>query len=82
VPDDVARRAQDVALEAHRALGCADLSRTDMILRGARMTVLEVNTIPGMTANSLLPKSARVAGVPFAELLERLIRSAMDRTGR
>ena len=79
VPDDVARRAQDLALRAHRALGCEDLSRTDMILSGTRMPVLEVNTIPGMTANSLLPKSARVAGIPFAELLERLIRSAVER---
>jgi D-alanine-D-alanine ligase len=43
------------------------------------MAVLEVNTIPGMTANSLLPKSARVAGIAFGDLLERLIRSAMER---
>lgn len=82
VPDDVAKRAQDVALRAHRALGCEDLSRTDMILTGARMPVLEVNTIPGMTSNSLLPKSARVAGVPFADLLERLLRSALERAHR
>jgi D-alanine-D-alanine ligase len=79
VPEEVAKRAQAVALQAHRALGCADLSRTDMIHSGDRMVVLEVNTIPGMTANSLLPKSARVAGVPFGELLERLIRSALER---
>lgn len=79
VPDDVARRAQDLAVRAHRALGCRDLSRTDMILSGSRMPVLEVNTIPGMTANSLLPKSARVAGIPFGELIERLIRSALER---
>ena len=81
VPAEVAARAQEVALQAHRALGCTDLSRTDMIHSGPRMAVLEVNTIPGMTANSLLPKSARVAGIPFGELLERLIRSAMERGG-
>jgi D-alanine-D-alanine ligase len=80
IPDDVARRAQDLALRAHRALGCEDLSRTDMILAGSRMPVLEVNTIPGMTANSLLPKSARVAGIPFGELVERLIRAALERS--
>lgn len=79
VPDDVARRAQDLALRAHRALGCDDLSRTDMILSGSRMPVLEVNTIPGMTSNSLLPKSARVAGIPFGELLERLLGWAIER---
>jgi D-alanine-D-alanine ligase len=80
VSDAVARRAQDVALRAHRALGCDDLSRTDMILAGERMAVLEVNTIPGMTSNSLLPKAARVAGIPFGDLLERLIALALERS--
>lgn len=82
VPDDVATRAQELALRAHRALGCDDLSRTDMILAGGRLAALEVNTIPGMTANSLLPKAARVAGIPFGDLLERLIALALERAGR
>ncbi|MGH2379415.1 MAG: D-alanine--D-alanine ligase family protein [Candidatus Limnocylindria bacterium] len=83
VSDEVARRAQDLATRAHRALGCRDLSRADMILTAdGRMPVLEVNTIPGMTANSLLPKAARVAGLPFDRLLERLIASALARSGR
>ena len=80
VSDEVARRAQDLAERAHRALGCRDLSRTDMILTAdGRMPVLEVNTIPGMTANSLLPKAARVAGIPFGQLLERLVGKALER---
>lgn len=83
VSDEVARRAQDLATRAHRALGCRDLSRTDMILTAdGRMPVLEVNTIPGMTANSLLPKAARVAGIPFGQLLERLVAKALERSGR
>jgi D-alanine-D-alanine ligase len=82
VPEDVARRAQEIALQVHRALGLDDLSRTDMILAGERMPVLEVNTIPGMTANSLLPKAARVAGIPFGDLLERLIAQALERSRR
>ncbi|MDE3112471.1 MAG: D-alanine--D-alanine ligase [Chloroflexota bacterium] len=73
VSDDVARRAQELALAAHRVIGCRAISRTDMILAGDRMPVLEVNTIPGLTANSLVPKAARVAGIAFGELLERLI---------
>lgn len=82
VSDEVAKRAQDLALRAHRALGCRDLSRTDMILtKDGRMPVLEVNTIPGMTANSLLPKSASVAGIPFGELLERFVTWAIERGG-
>jgi D-alanine-D-alanine ligase len=82
IPDDVARRAQQIALRVHRSLGLDDLSRTDLILAGDRMPVLEVNTIPGMTANSLLPKAARVAGMPFGALLERLIALALERSRR
>lgn len=82
VSDEVAKRAQDLAVGAHQALGCRDLSRTDMILTAdGRMPVLEVNTIPGMTANSLLPKAARVSGLPFDQLLERLIAWALERSG-
>jgi D-alanine-D-alanine ligase len=69
---------QALALRAHRALDCRGLSRVDMILtpdRGA--VVLEVNTLPGMTVNSLLPKAARAAGIPFGELLDRLVRLAL-----
>jgi D-alanine-D-alanine ligase len=69
---------QELALRAHRALDCRGLSRVDMILtpdRGAM--VLEVNTLPGMTVNSLLPKAARAAGIPFGELLDRLVRLAL-----
>jgi D-alanine-D-alanine ligase len=83
VSEEVARRAQDLATRAHVALGCRDLSRSDMVLTAdGRMPVLEVNTIPGMTANSLLPKAARVAGMPFGQLLERLVGWALDRSGR
>ncbi len=77
VSADVALRAQDAALAAHRAIGCRGISRTDLILAGDRLAVLEVNTIPGLTANSLVPKAARVAGIPFGELLERLIEWAL-----
>jgi D-alanine-D-alanine ligase len=85
VPDAVAKRAQDIALRAHRALGCRAISRTDLVWspqrtdfiwspqQGDRMVALEVNTMPGMTANSLVPKAARVAGISFSELVERLV---------
>lgn len=69
--------AQDAAIRAHRCLGCASFSRVDMILsREERAVVLEVNTIPGMTQLSLLPKAAKAAGIEFAELCERMLRSA------
>jgi D-alanine-D-alanine ligase len=80
ISDELAARVQEVALAAHRALGCRDLSRTDMIATdNGRLVVLEVNTIPGMTANSLLPKAARVAGIDFGELCSMLIEAALAR---
>jgi D-alanine-D-alanine ligase len=80
IPNDLAAQAQQMGLDAHRALDCRDFSRTDMIATtDGRLAVLEVNTIPGMTANSLLPKAARVAGMPFGELCGRLIEAALAR---
>jgi len=79
VPDDVARRAQALALRAYQALGCEGMSRVDMIARGDDIVVLEVNTIPGMTSTSLLPEAARAAGITFPELLDRIIRNALRR---
>ncbi|MEP7003137.1 MAG: D-alanine--D-alanine ligase [Chloroflexota bacterium] len=75
VPDAVAKRAQEIAVRAHQALGCRAISRTDLIWSKEtdRMVALEVNTMPGMTANSLVPKAARVAGISFPELVERLV---------
>ncbi|MEO8632812.1 MAG: D-alanine--D-alanine ligase [Chloroflexota bacterium] len=78
IPDDVARRAQDIAIRAHRALGCRGMSRTDLMWSGERMATLEVNTIPGMTANSLLPKAARAAGIQFGDLLARFVDWALE----
>jgi D-alanine-D-alanine ligase len=82
IPDDVAKRAQDLALRAHSALGCRGMSRTDLIWAGERLVTLEVNTIPGMTANSLLPKAAKAAGIPFGTLMDRLIAWALEDSRR
>jgi D-alanine-D-alanine ligase len=49
-----------------------------MILGADGLVVLEVNTLPGMTVNSLLPKAARAAGIPFDELLHRLVQLALE----
>jgi len=79
IPPDIAAAAQDLGVRAHRALGCRGLSRADMILGASGLVVLEVNTLPGMTVNSLLPKAARAAGIPFDELLHRLVQLALER---
>jgi D-alanine-D-alanine ligase len=78
IPPEVAQRAQDLALRAHRALHCRGMSRLDLMWSEDRMVALEVNTIPGMTANSLLPKAARAAGIGFGDLLARFIDWALE----
>jgi D-alanine-D-alanine ligase len=81
IPPPDAERCQELAKATHRALGCRGLSRTDLILVDRRgPVVLELNTMPGMTVNSLLPKAARAAGIPFSELLDRLVRLALEGT--
>jgi len=78
IGDEETARAQELALAVHKALGCRGMSRTDIILCDGSMYVLEVNTIPGMTPTSLLPEAARVAGIPFAKLLDMLIEYALE----
>lgn len=75
---EATRTAQALAMRSHRALSCRGYSRTDMILGPHGPVVLEVNTLPGMTVNSLLPKAAAAAGIPFGELLDRLVRLALE----
>lgn len=71
-------KAQQVGLAAHRALGCRGYSRVDLLVTAdGDCFVLEVNTLPGMTALSLLPEiAAKGAGVSFEELVVRIIESA------
>ncbi len=75
---EVTAAVQDLGLRAHRALDCRGYSRVDMIITPDRgPIVLEVNTLPGMTINSLFPKAAQAAGIGFGELLDRLVRLAL-----
>ncbi len=78
LPDDVAEFTQHLALSAHRILGCRHFSRVDFRLDAdGQPFCLEVNTIPGMTPLSLLPKAAHAAGLSFGELCERLVSMAL-----
>ncbi len=78
---EVAMRVQAVALRAHQALGCRHMSRTDLILRADGVpVVLEVNTIPGFTPTSLLPKAAAHIGITYDALCEQLILMASHAT--
>jgi len=78
IDDEMTRKAQAYAKDAHKALFCKGYSRTDMILKDGEIYVLETNTIPGMTATSLLPQAAQVAGFSFSQLLDRLIELCIE----
>lgn len=76
---DLQKQAQELAEQAHKTMGCRHLSRVDMMIdKDGKIYLLEVNTIPGLTAQSLYPKSAQAAGISmpqlitkFAELVQR-----------
>ena len=78
INDVMTKKAQEIAKTAHKALFCKGYSRTDVILKDQDMYVLETNTIPGMTATSLLPLAAGEAGIPFSQLLDRLIELSIE----
>ena len=79
ISQDMAARIQTIALQAHRALGCRHLSRVDVILDEQHQPfVLEINTIPGFTKTSLLPKAAAARGISFPDLCLKLTRLAYE----
>lgn len=79
---DVTTRVQAAGLAAFTAVGARDYARVDvMVTRRGEPQVLEVNTLPGMTETSLLPKAAAAAGLGYAELCERMIQLALRRAG-
>jgi D-alanine-D-alanine ligase len=81
VPGDIARAMMDMAARAHRLLGCKGASRSDFRWDDqqaeAGVYLLEVNTQPGMTPLSLVPEQAKLRGIPYGELVERLIGEAL-----
>jgi D-alanine-D-alanine ligase len=74
------RRIQNAALGAFRAVGGRDYARVDIMVRGNDPVVLEVNTLPGMTETSLLPKAAAAAGISYEKLCQRMIDLALRRS--
>lgn len=83
VSAEEAQRIQDYALRAHNALKLGVYSRVDFRRdQNGEYRCLEANTLPGMTATSLLPQAARAAGIEFQELLDRICRGAVKATRR
>jgi D-alanine-D-alanine ligase len=78
IPDEVARKAQQQALTAFQALSCEGYARVDFRMNNDNeLYCLEVNTLPGMTATSLVPKAAKAVGISFENLVERIIQQAL-----
>lgn len=76
VPEEVHQQCAHYALLSHRALGCRGMSRIDFIWGSDGVVALEVNTIPGMTPTSLLPRSAEAYGWSFEQLVDNIVRLA------
>jgi D-alanine-D-alanine ligase len=80
VDRDIQETARALAAQIHLLCGCADYSRTDMIVqKDGSLMVLETNTLPGMTDQSLFPKAAATAGFSMPELCDELVRLALSR---
>ncbi len=80
VSQDAQKQAQRLALEIHQLTGCRDMERTDiMVAPSGDLCVLETNTIPGLTDESLLPKAAGEAGYDMPSLCDKLVHMALNR---
>jgi len=87
VPADIPEKSrslvQETAKAVYRALGCRGLSRVDMFLKADGHVVLnEVNTLPGMTSYSRYPRMMAASGLPFAEVIDRMVSLALTGNGR
>jgi D-alanine-D-alanine ligase len=78
IPDELAKKASGIALQVHKALYCRHLSRVDMMVdSNGEIYVLELNTLPGMTDESLFPKAAKAAGYDFDKLMDHFVKIAL-----
>jgi len=78
----LSQKAKKLALKVYKLIGCEGFSRIDMMLKRNKIYVLEINTIPGLTPNSLLPKAAEAAGISFSALLEKIIKFALAKKNK
>lgn len=80
LPESQTQRVQSCAKKAHKVLKCEVWSRTDMIIQGDKIYLLETNTIPGMTENSLVPLAAKAAGMSLSHLADKLVELSLELT--
>lgn len=78
--DEKTKEMQNYAIDAHKCLECSGISRNDFLMdEDGSLWILETNTLPGMTATSLVPDAAKAAGIPFSKLCENLVNEALNR---
>jgi D-alanine---(R)-lactate ligase len=82
IPTESRSRVQETATTIYRALGCSGLARVDMFLTDDGVVLNEVNTLPGMTSYSRYPRMMAAAGLPFAEVLDRIVSLTLTETRR
>jgi D-alanine-D-alanine ligase len=82
IPEAVRERVRELAVEAFRLTGCTGLARVDFFVDGDRVLVNELNTMPGFTPTSVYAKLFDASGIPYAELVDRLCRLAVERHER
>ena len=80
IPEDVAEQVRDAAVKVYTAIGCRGLSRVDFFVTFAenRLVFNEINTLPGFTSISMYPKLFAASGIPYGELIDRLLELAME----
>lgn len=86
-PEDISSKTmkeiRSLALYAHKIIGASGFSRTDMIMdKKGKLYILEINTIPGLTKESLIPKAANASNIPFDVLLDGIVKAGMRRWGK
>jgi len=79
LPAEVADQVRDMACRAFDALSCEGLARVDFFLRGDRVIVNQVNTMPGFTPVSMFPLMWKASGIDYAALVDRLVQTALRR---
>jgi D-alanine-D-alanine ligase len=80
IPEDVAEQVRDAAIKVYTAIGCRGLSRVDFFVTYAdnRLVFNEINTLPGFTSISMYPKLFAASGIPYSQLIDRLLELAME----
>ena len=80
IREKVRKEVQKLSVKVYEALGCGGFSRVDFMLKDdGELAVLEINTIPGLTPMSLLPKAAKADGISYPELLDEIVRLALEK---